>query len=218
MAFSVGLRRLTYTTHVTSSVGWLGAVLVFIALASIGVTSQDERMVRGAYLVMAPAAWFVLIPLAHASLFSGIALSLGTPWGLIRHYWIAIKLVITLFSTVILMIYMGTFRQMAGVASDPIVELGLVRNPSPLVHSILASVLLTAATVLAIYKPFGMTPYGTRDQVQTHLASHGPANAPDRGVITGRTRQWEYVLWFVVLAILGLIIMSHLLGSGSHGH
>ena len=32
--------------------------------------------------LMAPAAWFVLVPLAHASLLSGIALSVGTSWGL----------------------------------------------------------------------------------------------------------------------------------------
>src|SRR5262245_34632202 len=164
MAFTPTLRRLMFTTHVTSSVGWIGAALVFLALAAIGLSSQDERTVRGAYLVMAPAAWFVLVPLAHTSLLSGIVLSLGTPWGLIRHYWVFVKLIITVFSTVILMIYMGTFRQMAGVAADPIVELGLVRNPSPLVHSILALVLLSAATVLAIYKPFGMTPYGMRQQ------------------------------------------------------
>ena len=74
------LRRLTLTTHITSSVGWIGAVLVFLALAVIAMTSQDQRTVRGAYLVMAPAAWFVLVPLAHASLLSGIALSLGTAW------------------------------------------------------------------------------------------------------------------------------------------
>lgn len=86
MAFAPALRRFTFTTHVMASVGWIGAVLVFLALAAIGLTSQDERTVRGAYLVMAPAAWLVLVPLAHAALVSGIALSLGTPWGLIRHY------------------------------------------------------------------------------------------------------------------------------------
>jgi hypothetical protein len=149
-------------THVTASVGWVGAVVVFLALAAIGLTSEDEWTVRGAYLVMAPAAWFVLVPFAHAALFSGIALSFGTPWGLIRHYWVVLKLAITVFATVILMVYMATFKQLAGVAADPIVELGLVRNPSPLVHSILALVLLIATTALGIYKPFGMTPYGRR--------------------------------------------------------
>jgi hypothetical protein len=123
---------------------------VFLALAAIGLTSGDERTVRGAYLVMAPAAWFVLVPLAHAALFSGLALSLGTPWGVFWHYWVVLKLAITVFATVILIIYMGTFREMAGVAADPVVELGLVRNPSPLVHSILALILLVGATVLGI--------------------------------------------------------------------
>jgi hypothetical protein len=80
------LRRFTFTTHVTSSVGWVGAVLAFLALAVIGFTTDDEVTVRGAYLLMVPAAWFVLVPLAHASLLSGIVLSLGTSWGLFRHY------------------------------------------------------------------------------------------------------------------------------------
>ena len=115
MAFVPGLRKFTFTAHVTSSVGWIGAVLVFLALAAIGLISQDEPTVRGTYLVMAPAAWFVLVPLAHASLLTGIALSLGTTWGLIRHYWVVLKLGITAFCTAILLIYMGTFRQMAGV-------------------------------------------------------------------------------------------------------
>lgn len=81
MVFAPALRRLTYTTHVTSSVGWVGAALVFLALAAIGLTGQDEGTARGAYLVMAPAAWFVLVPLAHASLVSGLALSSGRHGG-----------------------------------------------------------------------------------------------------------------------------------------
>jgi hypothetical protein len=156
------LRRLVLTTHVTSSVGWIGAVIVFLALAAVGLTSQHEPTVRGAYLVMAPAAWFVLVPLAHASLLSGIAISLGTPWGLLRYHWVVAKLAITLFATIFLLVYMGTFRQMAGLAADPFVDVARVRNPSPMVHAILALVLLLVATVLAIYKPFGMTAYGRR--------------------------------------------------------
>jgi hypothetical protein len=40
------------------------------------------------------------------------------------------------------------------------VELSHVRNPSPVVHSVLALLALFVATVLGIYKPFGLTPYG----------------------------------------------------------
>lgn len=91
-------------------------------------------------------------------------MSLGTTWGLFRHYWVIFKLAISLFAIVILMIYMGTFRYMAGVAADPNVDLSVVRNPSPRVHSLLALLVLLAATVLAIYKPRGLTPYGWRKQ------------------------------------------------------
>ena len=218
MAFAPALRKFTFTTHVTTSVGWIGAVLVFLALAAIGLSSQDEQTVRGAYLVMAPAAWLVLVPLAHAALFSGIALSLGTPWGLIRHYWVALKLVITLFSTMILLIYMNTFREMAGLAADPVVELGLVRNPSPLLHAVLALVLLLAATALAIYKPFGTTPYGTRQQMRARIGAQSLTPTTVPAIPEQEPRRWEYVFWIVGLAILALIIVSHLLGSATHGH
>lgn len=165
---------------------------------------------------MAPAAWFVLVPLAHAALLSGIALSLGTPWGLIRHYWVALKLLITVFSTTILLIYMGTFRHMAGVAADPVVALGVVRNPSPLLHAILALVLLLSATLLAIYKPFGMTPYGTRRHMQQRVGTPGLPSIASQPSAAAKRGRWEIVLWIVGLAILGLIVVSHLLGSGFH--
>ena len=214
------LRRVTFTTHITSSVGWVGAAMAFLALAVIGFTSDDEQTVRGAYLVMAPAAWFVLVPLAHASLLSGIALSLGTTWGLFRHYWIVAKLLITVFATVILLIYMGTFRQMAGVAADPVLDLALVRNASPIVHAVLALILLFAATVLGIYKPFGMSAYGRRKQderrqVASPITLANAATA--RAVAAGRTPAWIYVAGRVAIALALLFVILHLTnGSLTH--
>ena len=48
------LRNFALTAHVTSSIGWIGAVGVFLALAIIGLTSPDDQTVRRAYLVMEP--------------------------------------------------------------------------------------------------------------------------------------------------------------------
>ena len=215
------LRRFTFTTHITSSIGWIGAVVAFLAFAVIGFTSNDEAKVRGAYLLMAPAAWFVLVPLAHASLLSGIILSLGTTWGLFRHYWVVLKLGITVFATVILLIYMDTFRQMAGVAADPIVDPAVVRNASPILHAILALILLIAATVLGVYKPFGMTDYGRRkyrEQRQavapTTLSSVSTAPHLD----AGRTPAWIYVAGGVAIALALLIVVLHLTGHVPTGH
>lgn len=66
------------TTHVVSSVGWLGAVAAFLALAIVGLTSQDAQLVRGAYLAMGPIGWFVILPSAFASPLAGTVQSLGT--------------------------------------------------------------------------------------------------------------------------------------------
>lgn len=210
------VHKLTFATHVTSSAGWVGAALVFIALATIGLNSQDERVVRGAYLLMAPAAWFVLVPLAHASLISGIALSLGTAFGLFRHYWVVAKLVITAFSTVILLVYMNTFRQMAQVAADPVVDLSGVRNASPLVHAILAVFLLLTATALAVYKPFGMTPYGRRRRDEQRKSV--PMSSLDAPMATpGGTRQspraWFYLAAVIAIGTILLFVLLHFSGS-----
>lgn len=157
-------RKFALTLHVTASVGWLGAVAAFLALAVVGLTSSDDRTVRGVYLVMEPAAKIVLLPLAYASLVTGLVQSLGTTWGLFRHYWVLFKLVINIVATAILTSYMGTFRFMAAVAADPNTDVSRVRNASPVLHSILALFVLLVATVLAIYKPRGVTPYGWRKQ------------------------------------------------------
>jgi hypothetical protein len=162
MTMTPRLRKFVLTAHVTSSVGFLGAVAVFLALAVVGLTSRDAETVRGAYLVMEPAARFVLVPFAFASLLTGLVQSLGTTWGLFQHYWVLFKLLINVFATIVLLMYMPTLGYLAGVAADPTVDLGRVRNSSPALHAALALLVLLVATVLSVYKPRGMTPYGRR--------------------------------------------------------
>lgn len=166
MTMSPSLRKLALTAHVASSVGWLGAVASFLALAIVGLTSQNAQTVRGTYLVMEPAAWFILVPLAFASLLTGLICSLGTTWGLFRHYWVIFKLIINVFATFVLLIYMETFSLMARVAADPSIDLAMVRNASPALHAALALMLLLVATGLSVYKPRGLTAYGWRKQQQ----------------------------------------------------
>jgi hypothetical protein len=170
-----GLRKLALTAHVTSSVGWLGAVAAVLALAIVGLTSDDAQTVRGAYLVMEPAARFVLVPLAFASLLTGLAQALGTASGLFHHYWVLFKLLINLIATTVLLLYMESFSHMAAVAADPSADLRVVRNASPVLHAALALLLLLVATALAIYKPRGVTGWGKLKQRQRRSRS-GLAN------------------------------------------
>jgi len=152
---------------VTTSVGWLGAVAAFLAVAIVGVTSDDEQTIRGAYLVRDPAAKIVLVPLGLASLLTGLVQGLGTPWGVVRHYWVLFKLAINVFATVVLLLYLETFRSMADAAADPRTDLETIRTISPALHAGVALVLLLIATVLSIYKPRGVTRFGRRWQRAT---------------------------------------------------
>src|ERR1700704_845733 len=106
MIMTIGVRKFALTAHVTSSVGLLGSIAAFLALAISGLTSQDIKMVRAAYLAMELIARFVIVPLAFASLLTGLIQSLGTPWGLFRHYWVVVKLLLTVFATVVLLVRM----------------------------------------------------------------------------------------------------------------
>ena len=162
---SPGVRKLALTAHVTASVGWLGAVTGFLALAVVGLLSENAQTVRAAYVAMGVTGSLVIVPLSFASLLTGLVESLGTKWGLFRHYWVVAKLLINIFANVVLLMYMPTLTYLAREASGArfsSADLGALRDPSPVVHSSVALILLLLATVLGVYKPRGMTRYGWR--------------------------------------------------------
>jgi hypothetical protein len=96
MTMTSGLRKFVLAVHLTFSVGWIGAVVAYLALGVSAVTSQDAQTVRAAWIAMELTGWFAIVPLALAALLTGIVMSLGTPWGLFRHYWVLITLVLSL--------------------------------------------------------------------------------------------------------------------------
>ena len=169
MALTPRLRKLALTAHVTSSVGWLGAVVAFLAVSVVGLTSQDQQTVQGAYLAMELTGWVVLVPLSLASLLTGLVCSLGSTWGLFRHYWVLFKLVINVVATIVLLLYMQALSSLGDVAAAAAVSSGGLRglsDPSPALHAAAALLLLLVATTLAVYKPRGMTRYGQRTQLR----------------------------------------------------
>jgi hypothetical protein len=173
MTMTPRLRKFALTAHVTSSVGWLGAVAGFLALAVAGLTSQDAQMVRAAYLAMELITWFVIVPLGLASLPTGLVQSLGTQWGLFRHYWILAKLLITILATIVLLLHTQPIGLLAGVARETTLSSANVgRLQIQLVADGGAALLaLLVATALAVYKPRGMTPYGWGKQHEQRTVS-----------------------------------------------
>jgi hypothetical protein len=173
MTLNPGLRKFVRTAHVTFTVGWLGAVAAFLALAIVGLTSQDTQMVRAVYLPMDLITRFVIVPVSILPLLlTGPLLSLGTPWGLFRHYWIIVKLVISILSTFILLVHLQPINYMARVAAEGTIASADRGMQIQLVVAASGGLLaLLVATVLAVYKPRGMTPYGWRKQYEERTMS-----------------------------------------------
>lgn len=164
MIISQWLRRFGLTTHIGSSVGWFGSVGAFLALAIAGVVGRNEQLVRAAYLAMGLVGRWVIVPLSFAALLTGIIQSVITPWGLFRHYWVLIKLLITIAATALLMLHMQPVGHLARAVATQTLEHGeLAGMRLQLVADAGAAlVALLIALILSVYKPQGLTAYGRR--------------------------------------------------------
>jgi hypothetical protein len=173
MAMASRLRKFALTAHVTFSVGWLGAVAGFLVLAVVGLIGQDDQVVRAVYLVMDLIAWYVIVPLCLASVLTGLVSSLSTAWGLFRHYWVVLKILITIPSSLMLLVHMQPISYIAGVAAKaPLSIADLHELKIQLVVEAGAALLvLLVATALSLYKPKGMTRYGWRKQQEQRALS-----------------------------------------------
>jgi hypothetical protein len=171
VTMTAGIRKLVLTAHVTCSAGWLGAIVCYFAISVTAMTSRDPQTIRALYHVMKSVVWLVLLPFDIASLVTGILMGLGTAWGILRHYWVSIKLVLNLVTTAFLLIYTQEIGYFSGIASRmPLssADMHTLRGADSLAHSVLALVVLLIAMGLAVYKPRGLTQYGRRKQAEEH--------------------------------------------------
>lgn len=200
---SAAARKLVLTAHITSSVGWSGAIACFLVLAVTGLTARDPQSMRAAYLAMELTGWWIIVPLSIVAPLTGVIQSLGTQWGLFRHYWVTLKLLITIPSTVILLIHMQPTGRVADRAHQAVftatdlfdLRIQLIADAG------LAFLALPVATVLAVYKPAGMTPYAARAQQGANLIP-----------------RWVKAFGIAALLAMVLFALSHIAGRGLHRH
>ena len=206
MTMTLPLRKFMLTAHITFSVGWLGAVAVFFAHSIAGFTSENNMIVRAAYLAMNLSAWLIIVPACFGALLTGIIQSIGTQWGLFKHYWIVIKLLLTIGATILLLVHMQPISFMAGIASEgPLTTTQHRGLQVQLIADAGAALLvLLATTTISVYKPWGMTPFGI-----SKLRKKVPKEA-------SKSKGLYVVIGLLIFVILFVII--HLMGGGLHSH
>lgn len=203
------IRKLALTAHIVFSAGWLGAVSAYLALAIAGLVSRDIRMVKVVYPALQLLGWYVIVPSSLAAMLTGLIQSLGTHWGLFKHYWILVKFLLTFVASIILVNHMPLVSKMSnrvtgGKLSGP--DFDSIRIQL-LIHAVGGLLILIFTTVLSVYKPWGKTVYGRRNKSVQELQG-------DR-LITGKS--WGLKVIFGVTGLIILFIVLHLITGGMAG-
>jgi hypothetical protein len=159
LRLSPRMRKVLLATHVMTSVGWLGVVLAKLVLALAAATAAAPET-TDALLVGLNAVNAAFAPMSTGAILSGVLLSLGTHWGLVRYYWVVAKLVLTIgvFGTAVQLV-----PRILGLNVDEPMLLGLPWAPAVLLgFAAVHLLMLVAATLLAVYKPWGTTWFSRR--------------------------------------------------------
>ena len=211
------LHKLSLTAHLTSSVAWLGAVASFLVLSVAGLIGREVDTVRGAYVAMNLIGRFIIVPLSFAAFVTGLVQSLGTSWGLLRHYWVVAKLALTIGATALLLLHQftaveGAARRVSTIPPATMPEVGGL-GTQLVVDAGAAVLVLLVITTLGVYKPWGRTGYGRRKQREERGEAPGPRPATGEALPLGLK---------LFLAGLGLLLTAfavvHLAGGGLGRH
>lgn len=209
MFMTTRLRKAMLTSHITFSIGWLGAVVVFLVLAITGLTSKDSQLVRSSLLAMKLSAWFVIVPFCLTSLLTGVVQAAGTKWGLFRYYWIIIKLFLTIASTALLLLHLRPINYLAAEAAGA--SFSNVQQADAIINLIAKSgaamLVLLFITTISVYKPWGKIQW-----VQGNDKGAGTDNS------AANKKSWKLYAVIALISLLLLVIIKHLLSGGMHGH
>jgi hypothetical protein len=154
---SPGQRKLALATHVVISVGLFGVYAAMLMLGIAGAAAADPELSAASYRAMSILKNLVP-PGALGIVVTGVVLSLGTSWGLLKHLWVVVKLVLTVAALPISILLV--FPSIQRAIADPTSESAPL---TLMVAAALVALALGAATVIAVYKPWGLVARGFRD-------------------------------------------------------
>ncbi|MFJ2191157.1 DUF2269 domain-containing protein [Kitasatospora sp. NPDC087861] len=165
---SPSARKRLVVLHITVSVSWLALMLCLLTLAVTALTTDDADRLRTAYRAMGMLGDALILPLSLLTFLSGVALGLGTSWGLFRYYWVSTKFWLTLAAMAASVLALtdrlhDAVRVVAAHPTGPITaaDLGFVRYNTVIVPSV-ALALYLLNVVLSVFKPWGRRPEGAR--------------------------------------------------------
>jgi uncharacterized membrane protein len=143
---SRSLRRAVLTAHIIASVGLLGDTAAVLLVNVRAATTDDPAVAAASYDLLATFSAVFGIPLSMTALLTGIVLGLSSKWGVLRHGWVTIKLLVILS-----VILVGAF--VIGPATETMRSGDGGTEPILIAASAYDVLALALATGLSVYKP-----------------------------------------------------------------
>ncbi len=143
--------------HVASAGAWIGIDVVMAVFVFTALLADDDSTKALCYRALELFAVWPLLTTGLVCLASGVVLGLGTKYGLVRYWWVAIKLVLNIVLTALVPIALRPevskaaeqgWRFAAGEPASLVVG-NLIFPP------IVSPTALLLAMVLAVFKPWG---------------------------------------------------------------
>jgi hypothetical protein len=152
-----GWRQATLVAHIVSAGAWIGIDVIVAVLVLTGWFGRDRALRSLAYQALAAFVVWPMLTAGLVCLASGVLLGLASTWGLLRYWWVVVKLALNLvLCTLILLVLRPGMGQVAAYGREL-----LAGSPDPTRVSQLffppavSLTTLTLATVLAVFKPWG---------------------------------------------------------------
>lgn len=152
-------RKTLLILHLAAMGAWLGIDVVFAVLAGIAFTTTDHVTLGVAYEAMGWAVCWPMPVAAGLTLGTGVLLSLGTRYGLVRYWWVLVKLVVTVAMTVLVLVPLRPdVDGLAAVSRELITDGEPYGVPFWLPFPpTVGSTLVILLTVISVFKPWGRT-------------------------------------------------------------
>jgi hypothetical protein len=139
-----------------------------VTLAVLAAGAEDVAVAHSHYALLESFDLTILPWFSLSSIMSGLAVSLTGKWGLVEHYWVLVKFILAVLAVASGLAFVQGWVVTAAESSAQLVaaagrsvELGT--DPSWLIGGFgFGGVLVLAATVLSVYKPWGRTWFGRR--------------------------------------------------------
>ena len=163
------LRKAALLLHIVSGIGWMGADIVLFILLYTGLTTVDGAIAASCYVAVSVFVPIAVPALSLGVLVSGLALGWGTRWGVLRYWWVVVKLALAL--TMVVLVFVSLVpgveelaRAEATLSADAVRD-SLGGAPAQLLFPpVVSFAMLAIAAILSVFKPWGRTPWSKGHQ------------------------------------------------------